>query len=260
MREHPIPPKLLVLSEKVASLPDRSPHAILSHTECVIMSQMINLRIEAQHKQDNAEVDAAIVSHAIALEAELEKTFATLPVDYLPKINIIGPAQYFQHPTLQCEIFPLNGIYHDHRFFVHCATLNNYRYKRIHCIETVMKFLERMTKRPGFVATPEFKALCRRYCDAARQVAQDICATVPYLCGFLNDNGYLSSQMNPAGGFSLLFPLWSAVAVDGYGSATCQWIQTYFEIIGREIGIDQALALKQLAPVERGMTRFVDDL
>ena len=126
-----------------------------------------------------------------------------------------------------------------------------------------MTRLERMTLQPDFVPTPEFMDICRRYCNISRQLALDICAAVPYLCGFLGDQrktGNSPFSTDPAGGVSSLFPLWVAVSVDGHGSATCRWIENTFEMIGREFGIDQALALRQMTIIERGMTRFVDKL
>lgn len=263
MRHYPVPPTLLAISEQVAMLPNTAFSSRVSHQISVLVCRINELRIESRHEKNSMDFDYVVIGRASALDSELEKLLNTLPPEYAPEVHTLAPGQYFEHSTLRVRLTPLNGVYHDYQSFLSCSIRNISRYGRIYANELMLNRLERMTLQPDFVLTPAFKETCQRLCNVSRQLAQDICATTPFLCGFLGDQRKLGKSpflTNPAGGLALLFPLWTAVVVDGHGSATCQWIENTFDIIGRELGIDQALALQQLTFFEKGMTRFVDRL
>jgi hypothetical protein len=235
----------------------------VSHQMSVLICRLIDLRFEERGEKKSMDFDSVIIPRAAALDSELEAMMDTLPAEYTPNVHTLAPEQYFDHPTLRVQLTPLNGIYHEYQSFFHCSLQNIYRYGRIYATEIILNRLERMTLQPDFVVTPEFKDTCQRLCDLSRQQAQGICATTPFLCGFLGDQqkkGTSPFLTNPTGGLASLFPLWTAVSVDGHGSATCQWIEKTFDMIGREMGIDQALALRQITILEKGTTRFVDRL
>jgi hypothetical protein len=229
----------------------------------VLISRLIDLRVEDRNEKSGRDFDSIIIPRAAALDSELEAMMNALPPEYAPKVHTLTPGQYFQHPKLRVQLTPLDGVYHEYQSFFHCSLQNIYRYGRIYAIEAILIRLERMTTQPDFVPTPEFKDTCQRLCNISRQHARDICATTPFLCGFLGDQqktGKSPFLTNPAGGLASLFPLWAAVSVDGYGSATCRWVEKTFHIIGREMGIDQALALAQITFLEKGTAVFVDRL
>lgn len=263
MRYYPVPKTLLTISERVASLPNMAFSSKLSHQITVLICRINELRIENKDEKNSMDFASVIISRAFALDAELETMIDTLPPEYAPEVHTLAPGQYFEHPTLRIRLTPLNGVYHKYQSFFHCSMQNVSRYGRIFAIELILNRLERMTLQPDFIPTPEFKETCHRLCNISRQQAQAICATTPFLCGFLGDQqktGKSPFLTNPAGGLASLFPLWTAVSVDGHGSATCRWIEKTFEMIGREMGIDQALALRQITFVEKGTTLFVDRL
>ena len=263
MKYYPVPQTLLTISEKVASLPNMAFSSKLSHEITVLICRINELRIENKDEKNSMDFTSVIIRRASALDAELEAVMNTLPPEYAPEVHTLAPGQYFEHPTLPIRLAPLNGVYHRYQSFLHSSMHNVSRYGRIFAIELILNRLERMTLQPDFIPTPEFKETCHRLCNISRQHAQDICATIPFLCGFLGNQqktGKSPFLTNPTGGLACLFPLWTAVSVDGHGSATCRWIEKTYDMIGREMGIDQALALRQMTFHEKGMTPFVDRL
>lgn len=263
MRYYPVPPTLLTLSEKVAMLPNVGFSSKISHQISVLICRINELRIENRDEKSSMDFDSVIICRASALVSELEALMGTLPPEYAPEVHTLAPGQYFEHPTLRVRLAPLDGVYHKYQSFFPCAMQNLSRYGQIYAIELILNRLERMTLQPDFIPTPEFKETCHQFCNLSRQQALDICATTSFLCGFLGDQqktGKSPFLTNPTGGLASLFPLWTAVSVDGHGSATCRWIEKTLDMIGREMGIDQALALRQLTFHEKGTTRFVDRL
>ncbi|EED21352.1 C6 finger domain protein, putative [Talaromyces stipitatus ATCC 10500] len=263
MRRSPIPPTLLTLSETATRLPNAPDSFKISHQMCVLMSRVNDLRNEEKAMLDSTDYDTIVVSRAFALDAAFETIVNGLPPEFTAELYTLPPDQSLKHPVFRdVHLTPLNGIYHVYQSAFICVLHNHYRYGRIFINEILLNRLARMTTQPEFVPTPEFKDLCHRLCDTSRKLANDICATVPYLCGFLGDQQPSRSpfKSNPAGGLALLFPLFTAVSVDGHGSDTCRWIEETYKMIGRQMGIDQALALAQLTMVETGTTKFVDRL
>lgn len=263
MRYYPVPPTLLTISEKVATLPNMAFSSKISHQISVLICRINELRIENKDEKNSMDFDPIIIRRASALDSEVEAMINTLPPEYAPEVLTLAPGQYFEHPTLRVRLAPLDGVYHKYQTFFHCSIQNISRYGRIYAIELILNRLERMTLQPNFIPTPEFRETCRRLCSISRQQALGICATTPFLCGFLGDQqkaGKSPFLTNPAGGLASLFPLWTAVSVDGHGSAMCCWIEKTFDMIGREMGIDQALAMRQITFLEKGTTRFVDRL
>jgi len=263
MRRYPVPPTLLILSEKVAMLPIMGFSSQVSHQISVLICRINELRIENRGEKRSMDFDSVIIRRASALDSELEALMNTLPPVYAPEVHTLAPGQYFEHPTLGVRLAPLNGVYHTYQSFLHCSMQNVSRYGRIYALGLILNRLERMTLQPDFIPTPEFKETCHRFCNISRQQALNICATTPFLCGFLGDQqntGKSPFLTNPAGGLASLFPLWTAVSVDGHGSATCRWAEQTLDMIGREMGIDQALAMRQMTFLEKGTTSFVDRL
>lgn len=254
----PFPPALLTLSEKATTLPGVPYMFTVSHQTCLLMARLNELRIEDSQSM-HTDADPTFVSRAFALDSDFEAMTNGLPADYAPQIYTAAPGQYFEHPAFPSRIAPFQGVYHTYETFTGCTALNHLRYGRLFVIEIILDRLRRLTTQPNFVITQDFKDLCYRLRDLGRQLAFDICATVPYLCGFLGgkgNKGHLASA--PAGGLALLFPLFVAASVDGAGSPSSNWIKNCFHTIAKEMGIDQALALMQLLQLEKGMVRFID--
>ncbi|OKL64682.1 hypothetical protein UA08_01053 [Talaromyces atroroseus] len=259
MNYHRIPPALLLLSEKATMLPNAPYMAKISHLLCVIMARISEIRIEDLRSQ-RPSLDTSILTRAFAVDSQIETMMELSPSQILPQIYTSAPGQFFGNAEY---IAPFEGVYHTYESFSSAMAANHFRYSRLLILEVIFNRYQRMASHRDFIPSPEFKDHCYWLRDLARALARDICATVPFFCGFIDaSNPNLNGQklVSTAGGMALLFPLYVAASVDGYGSARSHWIARCFNLIGREMGIDQALALMEILPVEHGMTGFIDSL
>jgi hypothetical protein len=258
MRYYPVPRELLTLSAQSLTLPNVPVTLKISHHMCTIIARLNDNRIEDLHSH-RPSMDASILSRAFTIDSEIQAIVAQLPPEYSPQIFTSAPDQFFGNAE---NIAPFEGIYHKYPSFIAAMAANHFRYARLLNIEVIFNRYKRMVAQPDFVATQDFKDHCYAMRDLVRELARDICATVPYSCGFIDGpNAQMLGQrlVTTVGGVGLLFPLYVAASVDGYGSACSHWVSRCFNLIGREMGIDQALALADILPVERGMMHFIDD-
>lgn len=257
MNYYPIPSALLTLSEKAMSVPGAPYSFVVSHRMCSFISRVNDIRIEDLQSQ-RSNVDASLLTRAFALDSEIEAEMNALDPEYSANIRTATPGQYFGNSDFQ--LFPFERQYYTYSSFYAGMIANHYRNGRILINEVILGRLQRMTTQRDFVATPEFKDLCYRLRDLVVKLAYGTFASVPYLCGFIDGPNSKGHLVSTAGGVALLFPLYVAASVDGYGSASCHWVTRCFHMIGRHMGIDQALALAEILPVEKGMYNFVNAL
>lgn len=239
-------------------LPGAPYEYLVSHKVCLFSTRINLLRIE-DLKSPGPELDSSLIARAFAIDAEMEIMMNSLPEEFAAQVYPVPPNHFFGNKDFQLPA--LEGLFHVYTAPFTCLTVNHYRYGRIFVNEIILNRLRRMSKTPGFAPTPEFKDLCYRLRDLVTRLALDICATVPYLCELISRPGATKKkEFNTAGGVGLLFPLYVAATVEGYGSASCHWIIRCLNYIGRQMGIDQALAVVELLPAEEGMFGFMDAL
>jgi hypothetical protein len=184
-------------------------------------------------------------------------------------------SQAFSYSTITCDpslplsvneyyrLYPYRGLIHLYNSTFACNTWNNYRYTRILTHDIILGELRKLVHESGDTSvTRDIWHEFSRSRDLIRQLASDICATVPFQFGLVNpknkDGIDPTSIKSPIGGFTLLFPLYVAASVDGPGSPTCDWAISTLTIIARAMGIDQALALVEMLQSEPSMTRWDD--
>ncbi|KAJ5814929.1 Zn(II)2Cys6 transcription factor [Penicillium riverlandense] len=116
---------------------------------------------------------------------------------------------------------------------------NNYRLTRIIIHEIIGSIYVRLLK-PG--GPPEDRLMALRSIAISRQMAEDICSSVPY--------HFNSGDVAIGSAFRLIWPLY--VASDCVGSAPTmkQWIVRTLEKIGQATGVQQALTMSQLVKRE----------
>ncbi|CRG88772.1 hypothetical protein PISL3812_05806 [Talaromyces islandicus] len=241
LKRYHFPSELITLSEKATRLPE-----------------VCDLRI--RHENNLKTIQTDLLSRSFALDSKIAALENTFPPESMYRIVAATPGQSFQVKG-SSRIFPLDGSYHIYAHWFLPNMWNNYRYARILTNEIILNQLKLMTVHQdgakSTVPTQEFKDICYRSCTLTRKLAHDICATVPYMLGLIDDHNKGQTK-SAAGKLTLLFPLYVAANVDGPGSVMCDWAQDCLTKLGRGMGIDQALILVDMLWREDSMTAFVD--
>ena len=223
------------------------------------MAKLCDLRADMSSGiiKDNAQ----ILSIALTIDSELAEFASNAPPSVFSyTIGNKTDGTPF-HVTEDYDLSPYNGCFHIYQSFWACNFWNNYRYARIIVNDLILTELRSLAAQSEAVwNSSHFRDQCHSIRDLMRQCAADICATVPYKLGAVvrEEGRQHPSPIKTGAGFTLLFPLYVAAVVDGYPSPTCTWIMKCFNIIGRVMGIDTALALIAVLPTERGMVSWVD--
>ncbi|OOF98035.1 hypothetical protein ASPCADRAFT_141883 [Aspergillus carbonarius ITEM 5010] len=189
-------------------------------------------------------IDSELAHFASTVSAEFSYATGTWPDDAPSREKDEGNFSHFQ------------GSYHIYQSTWACNVWNNYRYIRILVNNVILKHLGSVARKSQpIVEHGSFKDECVRIRGLARQLATDICCSVPYKFGIAGcaAKNVVDSVTNQTGtGFTLLLPLFVAALVDGVSSPIHDWAMRCFNIIGRAMGIDTALTLIKLLENHRG--------
>ncbi|KAL1963579.1 hypothetical protein VTN77DRAFT_8024 [Rasamsonia byssochlamydoides] len=256
-----IPPSLIELSKQVAAAASQmSPVAVCADRLTQVIAKLCNLRVDIHNQVivDSAE----ILSIAFAIDSELEAFVSDLPPNFSYTIGTRIDGRPFR-VSEHYDLSPYNGYFHIYESLWMCNIWNNYRSSRILVNELILAGLRSLAARAVPVSKSSvFRDQCRSIRDLVRQLAADICCTVPYLFGVVDSEKEevqnASIIKSTAGGFTLLFPLYVAASVDGYLSPTYTWVVNCFTIIARAVGIDTALTLISMLPREPGIVNWID--
>lgn len=219
-----------------------------------IIGKLSNLRADINSKTITD--GRQILATAYAIEAELMAWLAGLPPTFMYTT--------IKNPTIDAEflrrsrgILPYSNQYHIYREFWLGHTWNQYRCARIIVTEIIMSCLRRLsTHSAGGCSSEALDAHCNGLRETARQLAVDICASVPDHLGLV---GELSTdKRSHIGGIVLLWPLFLAGATENRTHALRKWVVGCLRSIGYTMGIDQALALIELQAAEPGFFEDVD--
>lgn len=254
LKRYPFPLELIALSEKITKLPGATISTIIGYQLTCIMAEVCDLRI--RHENNLKTIQTDLLSRSLALDTKIEALENTFPPESMYETVTALPGQSFQVRGSR-RIFPFDQCYHIYGNWLLPNMWNNYRYSRILVHEIILTQLKLMTTHPD--ANPpsqDFKNMCYRSCTLARKLARDVCASVPYTLGLIDE--YKGQTKSAAGKMTILFPLYIAAYVDGPGSTMCDWAQDCLSKLGRGLGIDQALILSGLLWQEDSMTAFVD--
>ncbi|KAL1980549.1 hypothetical protein VTN96DRAFT_3994 [Rasamsonia emersonii] len=258
-RRTKIPPSLIDLSNQVAA-GQMDPFAVYADQLTKAVAKLCNLRVDISN---GVIVDSAdILSIAFSIDSELAEFASNMPpsFSYTVCTRLDGrPFRINEH----YHLYPYNGCFHIYEHPLVCVIWNNYRYSRILVNRLILAELHKLASQDGSVSNSrDFRDQCRGIRDLMRQLAADICSTVPYQFGTVDrEKGEVQTPSRARGiacGFVMLYPLYAAACVDGYLSPTCSWVIDCLTIIARAMGIDAASTLITMLPMERSTVDWVD--
>lgn len=199
-----------------------------------------------------------ILSAAYGIEAELMAWIAGLPPEFLyttvedPTLSDISFNMWGHGPH------PYDNKYHIYSDLWLCHTFNQYRCARIIVSEIILSCLRQLSlNAPAVAISSDLTDHCTRLRNTARQLANDICASVPYhfSVGNIATEPFDSLPVNQSyvAGLILLWPLVLAGATESLNHPLRRWVISCFRLIGHSMGIDQALALIEILESESGI-------
>ncbi|GMF81526.1 unnamed protein product [Aspergillus oryzae] len=205
-----------------------------------------------------------ILSAAYGIEAELMGWIAALPPEFLytnvegPTLSDISSNMWGQGPH------PYNNKYHIYNDLWTCHTFNQYRCARIIVSEIILTCLRQLSLNvPAAAISNDLLEHCTRLRNTTRQLANDICASVPYhfSVGNIPTGPFDSLPVNQSyvAGLLLLWPLVLAGATESLNHPLRKWVISCFRLIGHSMGVDQALALVEVLECESGIFDGVGD-
>ncbi|OJI84882.1 hypothetical protein ASPTUDRAFT_188979 [Aspergillus tubingensis CBS 134.48] len=231
------------------------PHTVAYGDRLInIMGRLANLRADIKEKilTDRKKM----LESAYAIEAELMSWLTSLPGNF-PYATIDDP-----WPTLNWGPKPYNNVYHVYTDFWICNSWNQYRVARIITSDLILTCIRELNS--GSPLPADLVTHTSQIRNTARQLASDICASVPY---YFTDSVFklatgqaemssryeIPSQQGFVRGLVLLWPLSMAAATRGLNHPLRHWVLDCLQLIGHGMGIDQALALIELLMTEEGV-------
>ncbi|GLA82229.1 hypothetical protein AtubIFM56815_006411 [Aspergillus tubingensis] len=202
-----------------------------------------------------------IVKMAMAIDLELEQFAGNVSASFTYKVETQSGS------VSSCEYEEGNfchyrGTYHIYQSVWSCNIWNNYRYIRILVNNMILTHLQSMVLGGHQVLDYGlFKAHCIRIRDLMRQLATDICCSVPFKFGVAGNeskNVFDSPHTYAGTGFTMLLPLTMAALVGGASSPMHNWAMRCFHVIGREMGIGTALTIITVLREEQGGLHWID--
>ncbi|PWY90053.1 C6 finger domain protein [Aspergillus heteromorphus CBS 117.55] len=245
-KDRRVPPSVLQCAKVAMFLRPQSE----AYGDCLItiMGRLSNIRADIKEKvlTDKKE----ILSAAYGIESELIAWLAALPQSFL-----YTTVEDTSSKPPSWGIQPYNNRYHIYEDLWICHTWNQYRVARIMVSDMILTYIRQLNV--GMAISPELAAHRAQIRSSARQLAADICASVPY--HFTDDairqatgqSGSLSLQMIPfehgfVRGMILIWPLAIAGAVRHQSHSLHKWVLHCLQMIGSRMGIDQALAVMDI--------------
>ncbi|KAF7592262.1 hypothetical protein BBP40_000464 [Aspergillus hancockii] len=192
-------------------------------------------------KEDAYDNPVAVLQRALQIDAEMV-TWA-MSVDPKLRYTIVKANK----PDDENQTLPL--IYGDHYHIYPSATSsiawNNYRFTRI-ILNGTIAFLCSLVERETGQAYPHAPSE-EQTTEITRQLAEDICSSVPYHLGSADSSDSAAFGIPFAGGvLRLIWPLFIATDCAGATSKMRAWIAQCLEKIGHGVGIHMAVTMAQL--------------
>ncbi|PYI23862.1 C6 finger domain protein [Aspergillus violaceofuscus CBS 115571] len=211
-----------------------------------ISGRLANLRADIRDKviTDHQE----ILSTVYSIEGELMAWLAALPPRFLyTTIESPWPTQ------ADWGLNSYNNRFHVYQDLWLCHAWNQYRCARIMISEYILTYTYRLNT--NTTLTPDLASHLAQVRDKARQLALDICASVPYhfsadlVTGEATTFRTVTLEYGFIRGMILLWPLFLAGATEPKGHSLRKWVVDCLALIGNRLGIDQALALIDILEV-----------
>ncbi|PWY85982.1 hypothetical protein BO70DRAFT_312204 [Aspergillus heteromorphus CBS 117.55] len=254
------PPALLDIPDRMASKSQTYPFSTDGNRLMKIVAKFCDLQADIRTGiiSDSSE----ILSIARAIDSELEDLTGTFSSEFVYALCTRPPSHPPPPATNGYNFAYYHGTYHMYQTLWACNVWNNYRYVRILVNTVILSHLPPVA--PAAQSGPEyesFRAQCVRPRDRMRQLATDICCSVPFKFGVAGHEEMdgVDPVMTRAGtGFTLLLPLYVAVLVDGVSSPIYTWVMNCFHVIGRVMGIHTAVALMEMLKDHPGVVGWID--
>ncbi|EHA20644.1 hypothetical protein ASPNIDRAFT_190765 [Aspergillus niger ATCC 1015] len=202
-----------------------------------------------------------IVKMAMAIDLELGHFASHASADFTYKVETQpGSVTSCEHD--EGNFCHYQGTYHIYQSIWSCNIWNNYRYTRILVNSMILTHLRSMASCGHQVLDYGlFKDHCIRIRDLMRQLATDICCSIPFkfgVAGFDKKDVFDSLHTHAGTGFTLLLPLAMAALVGGVSSPMHNWAMRCFHVIGRGMGIGTASTLVTVLGNEPGGLHWID--
>ncbi|KAJ5085245.1 hypothetical protein N7532_010016 [Penicillium argentinense] len=233
---------------------------ILGNKLILIIGHLSNLRadIHAKVYKDPQQV----LSAAYTIEADLIAWLAALPPDFTYSNHTLMPMD--RTFARRCRgIRPYNNVYHGYPDIWAPSCWNHYRVARILVSEIILSHVHKLSESSPMASLSEdFRSYCNTLRSSITRLGLDICRSVPFHFGACNSEMVTEIPMLPSdsylGGLMLLWPLFIAGMVQGPKHPQRLWVRECLDVIGHTMGIDQALAIKDLLAVDPGMFHSVE--
>ncbi|OJJ34858.1 hypothetical protein ASPWEDRAFT_51110 [Aspergillus wentii DTO 134E9] len=216
-----------------------------------IVIRISNLRADIKLKilTDNSE----ILPLAYAIEADLVAWLACLP----PIFHYDLLDTTLLDSWSQCRgIHPYGNQYHSYRDFRVSNVWNQYRCARILNCEIILNCLGKLSSKSATGWSTELKSHMSSLRVTARQMAIDICATIPFHfgAGAPNDSeeSFVPDNESYIGGLVIQWPLFIAAASEAKNHPLRKWVIGCLKAIGHTMGINQAFAVVDIVRTAKG--------
>ncbi|KAJ9246318.1 transcriptional regulator family: Fungal Specific TF [Paecilomyces variotii] len=260
-RKTRVPALVLELSKKAAFL--KAPGTTYFDRLAETVAKLCNLRADIASKSitNNSEIFSA----ACSIECELLAWVNSLPPNWAYSTNQAAEGND-KLRTGWNGLYPYNGRYHVYEDLWICSAWNQCRAARIFVNEIILTRLWLMHSESATVSvSSEFRVQCGNIRSTLRQLAADVCYSVPYCCASVNgvdfvDIGDVSVSKSTVGGFTVLWALFLAGSVEGCDSVLGEWCIECLRWIGHTLGIGLALAMIDILRMNTGILQWMDSM
>ncbi|PYI03715.1 hypothetical protein BO78DRAFT_421328 [Aspergillus sclerotiicarbonarius CBS 121057] len=237
----------------LVDMPDRIAANLQTHSFPIDGDRLVKVvakfsELQADIREGIISDSNEIISIAMAIDSELGHYASTLSAEFSYATGT-WPGDVVSREKDGDNFSHYQGSYHIYQSTWACNVWNNYRYIRILVNGVILTHLAIAQKSQPGVEYDRFKNQCVQIRGLMRQLATDICCSIPFKFGVAgqDEKNVFDSVITKAGtGFTMLLPLFVAALVDGVSSPIHDWVMRCFNVVGRAMGIDTALTLIDL--------------
>ncbi|CAG8234513.1 unnamed protein product [Penicillium salamii] len=225
----------------------------------MIIGKLSNLR--ADIRADAYTDEQEIISAASAIEADLIAWLASLPPEFNYATNTKSPFDFVFQRRFR-GISPYDDQYHVYPNLWVCNSWNQYRSARIIVSEIILSHVRKISDRTSLTSlSDEFRIQCKTLRSTIRRLAVEICRGVPFHFNAhqANREPNLPPPESYIGGLVLIWPLFVAGIVESPDHGLRRWVIKCLQMIGRTMGLDQALAVADIVAADPGVLHFVTE-
>lgn len=237
---------ILKFSNQIAST-TRDPHSAALRDLTAISANLASVR----QKIDIGEMAdlQSTLRDLNSIESELEEWISNIsPSCHYDSVSTPTSFQISPRHTLR----PYRSYSYKYSKFWVANMWNEYRITKFQISDMILTHLRPQATltddSPGY---KDARAQCLRARSQMAQISEDICCSVPYILGLLNQEHRDSPHLEPAvrdshGAFVLLWPLTVAALAQLYPSPTSDFVFDCLDLISNVMGIQQATAFRNL--------------